>query len=434
MISTKDFDSLMKKNHGKLNRETEIGIVSYGFLLKKIEVDKPECFEEKFSLPMLKFVYGEVVSVDDLTGYMTAIEEKYGIGDAVLSDGLRSIISRIPDESYVRETFNAISSIKIENDSDLAEAFKSVLFSLVNDDRQSWESFVASAYISKLENAIIDVRRGETVFDGYCGYCGTLSDIANKGASFYIQDINRISLAIGTINMLINGAKDIHVSSGDTNMGIDKKFDCVISEPPIGVRYDIDYVKKMALDLESVNSRTLSYERLVSQLNETGRAVILVPMGLLFSTGTEQKFRKKLFDAGWIEAIVGLPAGAVAPYTGVQSALLLINKQKKEKEFLVVDSSEMWQKFPRMPYKTLSDSDLWEIVRLVHGRIEKEGISKIISFDDDSDYNFTPSFYINPFEVGEIKVKDVRELLLNEKQLMERLDEINQELSSIRCS
>jgi type I restriction-modification system DNA methylase subunit len=190
----------------------------------------------------------------------------------------------------------------------------------------------------------------------------------------------------------------------------------------------------MALDLESVNSRTLSYERLVSQLNETGRAVILVPMGLLFSTGTEQKFRKKLFDAGWIEAIVGLPAGAVAPYTGVQSALLLINKQKKEKEFLVVDSSEMWQKFPRMPYKTLSDSDLWEIVRLVHGRIEKEGISKIISFDDDSDYNFTPSFYINPFEVGEIKVKDVRELLLNEKQLMERLDEINQELSSIRCS
>ncbi|MBP3196032.1 MAG: hypothetical protein J6N21_03400, partial [Butyrivibrio sp.] len=173
MISTKDFDSLMKKNHGKLNRETEIGTVSYGFLLKKIEVDKPEWFEEKFSLPMLKFVYGEVISADDLAGYMTVIEEKYCIGDAVLSDGLRSIISRIPDESYVRETFNAISSIKIENDSDLAEAFKSVLFSLVNDDRQSWESFLASAYISKLENAIIDVRRGETVFDGYCGYCGT---------------------------------------------------------------------------------------------------------------------------------------------------------------------------------------------------------------------------------------------------------------------
>ena len=433
MIDIKKFYSLMMKNRGKVDRGSLIGITSFGLLLKKVELDSPVCYNEKFSLPFLKLLYGEAVTADDLVDYASGIEKEYNLPPTSLSEVLRQMLARVVDDSCIRDIIEALSSIAINSISDLTETFRSVLFALVKDDRSIGQYYCGNAYVSKLENEIMNINPGESVFDGYCGYGETLSRIAKKDVSFYLQDIDRYAVLVATINMIINGANRIHVSCGDTNAGVNDKFDCIISEPPLASHYEADYVKEMTGDLEFSSSRTLFVERTVSLLNDNGRAVILVPASTLFETGMTQKLRRKLYELGWIEAVVGLPQGVLAPYApGVITALLVVNKTKKEKPFVMIDSTDLWKKIPGVPNKVIEDASIKKMHQLICGKIEEDGLSKIVSFSDDSDFNFTPSYYVNPYEVNSVSVLDVNELLKKDEQLFGELEKVCSQLDEIR--
>jgi N-6 DNA Methylase len=58
-----------------------------------------------------------------------------------------------------------------------------------------------------------------------------------------------------------------------------------------------------------------------------GRAVIAVPEGFLFRGGAERDLRRKLLEAGQVEAVIGLPAGVYWPHTTPKSCLLVLSKR-----------------------------------------------------------------------------------------------------------
>jgi type I restriction enzyme M protein len=63
------------------------------------------------------------------------------------------------------------------------------------------------------------------------------------------------------------------------------------------------------------------------------RAAILVPAGFLFrTTGTEHSFKEQLLRQGWLQAVIGLPGGMLAPYTSIATALLLFDKTAVREE------------------------------------------------------------------------------------------------------
>lgn len=58
-----------------------------------------------------------------------------------------------------------------------------------------------------------------------------------------------------------------------------------------------------------------------------GRAVIAVPEGFLFQRGAQRELRRYLLEQGQVEAVIGLPAGAFAPYISVKGCLLVLSKR-----------------------------------------------------------------------------------------------------------
>lgn len=113
------------------------------------------------------------------------------------------------------------------------------------------------------------------------------------------------------------------------------QFDCSASVPPWGRRYGKDILDPyQRFPPKGLFGEVLHLAHILAQTKQ--RAAILVPDSFLFrTTGTEHSFKEQLLQQGWLQAVIGLPGGMLAPYTHIATALLLFDKTVavgKEKE------------------------------------------------------------------------------------------------------
>ena len=57
-----------------------------------------------------------------------------------------------------------------------------------------------------------------------------------------------------------------------------------------------------------------------------GRAAVVVPEGVLFRGGPDQKVRKELLEQFKVHTILSLPAGCFLPYTGVKTNVIFFDR------------------------------------------------------------------------------------------------------------
>jgi type I restriction enzyme M protein len=105
-------------------------------------------------------------------------------------------------------------------------------------------------------------------------------------------------------------------------------YDVILANPPFfspkgGItphnRFSIRSTKAEVLFIDYINEH----------LKPNGRAGIIVPEGVIFQTGTSYKqLRKRLIEKSLI-GVISLPAGVFQPYSGVKTAILILDKSKK---------------------------------------------------------------------------------------------------------
>ena len=107
-----------------------------------------------------------------------------------------------------------------------------------------------------------------------------------------------------------------------------REFSHVIFAPPFGGRVN-DYPYKLELFENGVrNPEDLYLEKAIELLkNQNGRVVALVPEGLLFTGGRREYTRQYLMRKMRVTAIIGLPSGALSPYSGIKSSILVLDKK-----------------------------------------------------------------------------------------------------------
>jgi type I restriction enzyme M protein len=66
-------------------------------------------------------------------------------------------------------------------------------------------------------------------------------------------------------------------------------------------------------------------QHMVATLKDNGRMAVVMPHGVLFRGGEEQRIRKRLIELGILECIIGLPP-ALFFGTGIPASILIINK------------------------------------------------------------------------------------------------------------
>lgn len=195
---------------------------------------------------------------------------------------------------------------------------------------------------------IVDPQPGMSVYDPTCGSGGMLIQTRD-----YVRecggDPRDLTLAgqerIGTtwsickMNMLLHGIEHADIRQEDTlrrpqhraEGGELARYDRVLANPPFSQNYikkDIDYPGRFAVWMPEKGKKAdlMFVQHMVAVLKADGRMATVMPHGVLFRGGEEKAARRHFIERGWLEAIIGLPAGLFYG-TGIPACVLVMNKK-----------------------------------------------------------------------------------------------------------
>lgn len=216
--------------------------------------------------------------------------------------------------------------------------------------------------IARLVAALANPQPGERVYDPCFGSGNFLvaawqqaehsrNELRRPGALLDVAgiEINASAFLIGLTRMLLSGIESPRLELGNSlereslSSPSRQGFDVVLANPPIGVKTSREPWRYQHFAIATSDSTGLFIQHALAQLKPHGRAVIAVPEGFLFRGGAERELRRYLLDKGQVEAVIGLPAGAFAPYTSVKGSLLVLSKQGGTSRVRMVDATHLFE-------------------------------------------------------------------------------------------
>ena len=258
-------------------------------------------------------------------------------------------------------------------------------------------------------------HRLDKVLDFACGSGSLLLNVRkNMGAhgigKIYGQEKNITTYNLARMNMLLHGMKDteFEIFHGDTlfnewdelreaNPAKKLQFDAVVANPPFSLRWEPS--EAMAEDFRFKGYGGLAPKSAADFafllhgfhfLAPEGTMAIILPHGVLFRGGAEERIRTKLLKDGHIDTVIGLPANLFFS-TGIPVCILVLKKCKKPDDVLFINAAEHFEKGKRQnrllpehirkivdAYKHRSEEARYSL-RVPMERIEKEGFNLNIS-------------------------------------------------------
>ena len=129
-------------------------------------------------------------------------------------------------------------------------------------------------------------------------------------------------------------------------------------------------------------------------LKEEGVMAIILPHGVLFRGGAEERIRTKLLIDGHIDTVIGLPANLFYS-TGIPVCILVLKKCKKPDDVLFINAAENYEKGKRQ--NQLSREHIAKIIYTYQHRKEEPRYSRRVEMAEikKNDFNLNISRYIS---------------------------------------
>ncbi len=260
--------------------------------------------------------------------------------------------------------------------------------------------------------------RLEKVLDFACGSGSLLLNVRKRmGAhgigKIYGQEKNITTYNLARMNMLLHGVKDteFEIYHGDTltndwdilrelNPAKKPYFDAIVANPPFSYRWDP--TDAMGDDVRFKNhglapKSAADFAFLLHGfhfLKDEGVMAIILPHGVLFRGGAEERIRTKLLKDGHIDTVIGLPANLFYS-TGIPVCILVLKKCKKPDDVLFINAAEHFEKGKRQ--NRLTEEHIAKIIDTYQFRKEEERYSKRVSMARiaEEGYNLNISRYIS---------------------------------------
>ncbi len=256
-----------------------------------------------------------------------------------------------------------------------------------------------------------------TFYDGTAGYGISATSFAKKypNVELNLQEVSLETAAILIIRLhLLNIEANITVADllaepikRERNQM--QQFDFVSMSPPWGLKLSEAQVSSMNNDsfnryVYGIPSRSQGDLAFVScglsATKSTGKAAFWLPAGTLFRSGPEQKIRQRLIDLDLIEAIVLLPGNLLAPFSSVDSVLLLCNKDKavnRKGKILMINASELGTYSRRETH--INDTNLQLLDSILNQGLEQQSISKFVMNNEVKNAQLSPETYVYKAEI-----------------------------------
>ena len=286
----------------------------------------------------------------------------------------------------------------------------------------------------------------KSVLDFACGSGSLLLNvrkhIVEAGGTIgkvYGQEKNITTYNLARMNMLLHGMKEteFEIFHGDTltndwamlkeeNPAKKKTFDAVVANPPFSLRWE--HTDALAEDFRfksyGLASRSAADFAFLLHgfhfLSDEGTMAIILPHGVLFRGGVEERIRTKLLKEGHIDTVIGLPANLFYS-TGIPVCIVVLKKCKRTDDILFINASEHFEKGRRQ--NSLRDKDIERIIETYKYRAEGERYARRVQMAEieANGYNLNISRYVSTtVEEKRIDLSEVhRQLAENKAALAE---------------
>jgi type I restriction enzyme M protein len=219
------------------------------------------------------------------------------------------------------------------------------------------------------------------------------------------------------MNMLLHGMKDteFEIFHGDTlenhwpllnEMNPSKKieFDAIVANPPFSLRWEPNATLAEDFRFKSYGLAPKSAADFAFLLHglhflgKEGTMAIILPHGVLFRGGAEERIRTKLLKDNYIDTVIGLPSNLFYS-TGIPVCILVLKKCKKQDDILFINAAEHYKSGKRQ--NSLEEEHITKIVETYQSRPEHiERYARRVSMEEigKHGYNLNISRYISTSE------------------------------------
>ncbi len=222
-----------------------------------------------------------------------------------------------------------------------------------------------------------------------------LSRLGGPPLSVYGVELNPDAYLIGLTRLALAGIDNPQLELANSlertgaNNPQQDGFDVVLADPPWGMRSDPADLNHFSVKTPDVAG--LFIQHALSQLRPTGRVVIVVPQGVLFRTGPEQRLRRWLLDQYGVESVVALPENSFLPYRGIRASLLLLRRNGPTKRIYMADAEPIFVMGKGRQPTTLLEDKALEFVQSLHsGKTDENAWVVDVETLAKSDHDFTP--------------------------------------------
>jgi type I restriction enzyme M protein len=265
------------------------------------------------------------------------------------------------------------------------------------------------------------VKHLGSVFDFACGSGSLLLNVRQQlkkqGGTIgkiHGQEKNITTYNLARMNMLLHGVKDteFEIYHGDTltndwdmlretNPAKMPKFDAIVANPPFSLRWepkddmndDVRFKNHGIAPKSAADFAFLLHG--FHYLKDQGVMAIILPHGVLFRGGAEERIRTKLLKDGHIDTVIGLPANLFYS-TGIPVCILVLKKCKKPDDVLFINAAEHFEKGKRQ--NVLLEEHIDKIIETYQQRPEKiERYARRVGMEEieKQGYNLNISRYIS---------------------------------------
>lgn len=260
---------------------------------------------------------------------------------------------------------------------------------------------------------------------------------------FYAQELNGTTYNLLRMNLLMHGVpyKKFTTYNDDTLKKDNFEgeiFQIQVSNPPysahhtMGKSYESDPRYSGAGVLAPASKADLAFvEHMAYHMADDGRVAVLLPHGVLFRGGAEEKIRRYLIDTiNCIDAVIGLPANMFHG-TSIPVCVLVLKKNRNGNldNICFIDASKHYT--TGREQNIITEEDITRIVEAYVNRIDIEKFCHVASKEEIecNGYNCNIPRYVDTFEEEEFidiqaNKEELKKIEEKEKVAIKKVNEL----------
>lgn len=230
--------------------------------------------------------------------------------------------------------------------------------------------------------------------------------------NYYGQELTSTTYNLARMNMILRGIpyRNFEIYNGDTlenDYFGDIKFRVQVANPPYSAKWSADakFMEDERFNqygkLAPKSKADFAFvQHMVHHMDEDGRAVVLLPHGVLFRGAAEEVIRKYLIEKlNVLDAVIGLPANLFFG-TGIPVCVLVLKRDRgnNSENILFIDASKDYESGKNQ--NILRESDIDKIVEAYEKREDMDKYAYVATMDEikENGFNLNIPRYVDTFE------------------------------------